>query len=59
MQKFVEKWSRAGLTEAAASHEHFLDQCRLLESTTRPSLYHWIATDDRLRNGDASANSDL
>jgi hypothetical protein len=29
--KFVEKWSRVSLTERAASHEHFLDLCRLLD----------------------------
>jgi hypothetical protein len=29
-QQFVEKWSRVELSEHAASHEHFLDPCRLL-----------------------------
>jgi hypothetical protein len=31
-QQFVEKWSRAELTERAASHEHFLDlwACRMM-----------------------------
>src|SRR5438874_332639 len=29
--RFVDKWSRAALTERAASHEHFLDLCRLLD----------------------------
>jgi hypothetical protein len=33
-QHFVEKWSRAELTERAASHEHFLDLCRLLGQPT-------------------------
>ena len=32
--KFVDKWSRAALSERAASHEHFLDLCRLLDQPT-------------------------
>lgn len=28
--KFIEKWSRADLTELAARHEHFYDLCRML-----------------------------
>src|SRR5215210_5126805 len=34
---FVEKWSRAKLTERAASHEHFIDLCRLLDQPTPAS----------------------
>jgi hypothetical protein len=34
---FVDKWSRAELTERAASHEHFLDLCRLLNVPTPAS----------------------
>jgi hypothetical protein len=26
-EQFVEKWSRADLSERAASHEHFIDLC--------------------------------
>jgi hypothetical protein len=37
VQKFVEKWSRAELTERAASHEHFLDLCRLLDQPSPAS----------------------
>src|SRR3954468_13125969 len=33
-QQFVEKWSRSELSERAASHEHFLDLCRLLGQPT-------------------------
>ncbi|HXE52333.1 MAG TPA: hypothetical protein VN541_04925 [Tepidisphaeraceae bacterium] len=29
-QRFVEKWSASDLSERAASHEHFIDLCRLL-----------------------------
>lgn len=29
-QKFVEKWERSDLSERAASHEHFIDLCRLV-----------------------------
>jgi hypothetical protein len=36
-QQFVEKWSRAELTERAASHEHCLDLCRLLGEPTPAS----------------------
>lgn len=32
--QFVAKWSRAALPERAASHEHFLDLCRLLGQPT-------------------------
>jgi hypothetical protein len=32
--QFVEKWSRADLSERAASHEHFLDLCHLLNVET-------------------------
>ena len=35
--EFVEKWSRAELSERAASHEHFLDLCRLLGQPTPAS----------------------
>ena len=31
---FVEKWARTELSERAASHEHFLDLCRLLDQPT-------------------------
>jgi len=33
-EEFVEKWSKAQLSERAASHEHFLDLCRLLGQPT-------------------------
>ena len=33
-QGFVEKWSAVKLSEKAASHEHFLDLCALLEQPT-------------------------
>jgi hypothetical protein len=36
-QQFVEKWSRAELSERAASHEHFLDLCRLFGQPTPAS----------------------
>ena len=36
-QAFVEKWSRSELSERAASHEHFLDLCRLLDQPTPAS----------------------
>jgi hypothetical protein len=29
-QRFVEKWSASELSERAASHEHFIDLCRLI-----------------------------
>ena len=29
-QRFVEKWSASDLSERAASHEHFIDLCRLV-----------------------------
>ena len=29
-QRFVEKWERSDLSERAASHEHFIDLCRIL-----------------------------
>ena len=33
-EQFVEKWSKAQLSERAASHEHFLDLCHLLGQPT-------------------------
>jgi hypothetical protein len=36
-QQFVEKWSRSELTERAASHEHFIDLCNLLDQPTPAS----------------------
>ena len=33
-QEFISKWSRANLKESAASQEHFLDLCHLLEHPT-------------------------
>src|SRR5690242_10145137 len=33
-RQFVEKWSRAELTERAASHEHFVNLSRLLGQPT-------------------------
>ncbi len=33
-QQFVEKWRGATLSERAASHEHFLDLCHLLNQPT-------------------------
>jgi hypothetical protein len=30
-KRFVEKWGRSELSERAASQEHFLDLCRLLD----------------------------
>jgi hypothetical protein len=32
--QFVEKWSHTELSERAASHEHFIDLCRLLGQPT-------------------------
>jgi hypothetical protein len=29
-RRFVEKWSASDLSERAASHEHFIDLCRLI-----------------------------
>lgn len=29
-ERFVEKWSASELSERAASHEHFIDLCRLI-----------------------------
>jgi hypothetical protein len=34
-QRFVEKWSRSDLSERAASHEHFIDLCRLVGQPAR------------------------
>jgi hypothetical protein len=34
---FVEKWSRAELSERSASHEHFIDLCRLVGQPTPAS----------------------
>ena len=36
-QDFVDKWSRAELSEKAASHEHFIDLCQLLGQPTPAS----------------------
>jgi hypothetical protein len=36
-QVFVDKWSRAELSEKAASHEHFIDLCQLLGQPTPAS----------------------
>jgi hypothetical protein len=33
-EQFVEKWSRTELSERAASHEHFMDLCRLIGQPT-------------------------
>jgi hypothetical protein len=33
-EEFVLKWSKAQLTERAASHEHFIDLCHLLGQPT-------------------------
>ncbi len=33
-EQFVEKWKGATLSERAASHEHFLDLCNLLNEPT-------------------------
>ncbi len=33
-EEFVLKWSRAQLSERAASHEHFIDLCHLLDQPT-------------------------
>ena len=32
--RFIQKWSRADLSERAASQEHFIDLCRLLGQPT-------------------------
>ena len=34
LEQFVAKWSKAQLSERAASHEHFIDLCRLLDQPT-------------------------
>ena len=36
-EQFVEKWSQVQLSERAASHEHFIDLCRLLDQPTPAS----------------------
>jgi hypothetical protein len=36
-QRFVEKWSRVELSERSASHEHFIDLCRLIGQPTPAS----------------------
>ena len=36
--RFIAKWSRAALPERAASQEHFLDLCRLLNQPTPGEL---------------------
>ena len=33
-EEFVQKWSKAQLSERAASQEHFIDLCHLLEQPT-------------------------
>ena len=33
-EQFVEKWSKAELSERAASHEHFIDLCHMLGQPT-------------------------
>src|SRR5579863_2879547 len=33
-EEFVQKWAPAQLSERAASHEHFIDLCRLLGQPT-------------------------
>ena len=33
-EQFVSKWSKAQLSERAASHEHFIDLCRILDQPT-------------------------
>jgi len=33
-ERFVEKWKDADLSERAASHEHFIDLCRLIGQPT-------------------------
>ena len=33
-EEFVQKWSRAQLSERAASHEHFIDLCHILGQPT-------------------------
>jgi hypothetical protein len=33
-ETFVQKWTGATLSERAASHEHFLDLCHLLDQPT-------------------------
>jgi hypothetical protein len=35
--RFVEKWAGAELSERAASHEHFIDLCRLIGHPTPAS----------------------
>lgn len=32
--EFISKWSKANLKESAASHEHFIDLCHLLNHAT-------------------------
>jgi len=36
-QRFVEKWSRVELSVRSASHEHFIDLCRLIGQPTPAS----------------------
>jgi hypothetical protein len=36
-ERFVEKWANSELSERAASHEHFIDLCRLIDQPTLAS----------------------
>ena len=39
-ERFVEKWSASELSERAASHEHVIDLCRLIQKSQRRRNYN-------------------
>jgi hypothetical protein len=60
-ERFVEKWSASELSERAASHEHFIDLCRLIGQvygrrseirggSTKPSANRYDAPHSLRRN---------
>lgn len=38
-ERFVEKWSASELSERAASHEHFIDLCRLIGQAAKGATH--------------------
>jgi hypothetical protein len=36
-ERFVEKWGNSELSQRVASHEHFIDLCRLIDQPTPAS----------------------
>jgi hypothetical protein len=55
---FVEKWRRATLSERAASHEHFIDLCRLLGQPT-PAEHDATGAEYTFEKGIALGNANL